>query len=205
MKYLRFSGLIGALALASVSVMAGAASATVLCKEAKNPCGTADYPAETALSAELVPSNSVRWKGSSGETIDACTTSTFSGKTKNTGGAKTAVSIALSSLEWKSCTTVREVAVPGELEVSYFKSEPHVIATLTIKGTEWKEGSCVYGAGSVARSAGWVTEPTEGRSYTVFDMQVTFPKISGLFCEASQTWEGEYRFTTPSTLYIAES
>lgn len=207
MKHLKLGGLVAVLTLAAVTlIVAGMASATVLCKEEKNPCGSADYPAGTALSAELVPADSVRWKGSGGETIDTCSASTFAGKTNNTGGATSAVSIALSSLTWSGCTNKREVLKAGELEVTYAPSEfLHQIATLKIKGTEWKEGTCVYAAGSTAYSAGWVTEP-KTEPYTVFDLKVSFPRVGGSFlCQSSQLWEGMYRFTTPSALYIAQS
>src|SRR6476469_9901246 len=109
MKHLKMLGLAALAAMALMAITAvNSASATVLCKEEKNPCGSADYSAGTEFKAEEMPENTMLWK-SQGKTIDECSGSLTAGKTANTGGLGSAVTVELSTFSWGTCSKSREI------------------------------------------------------------------------------------------------
>lgn len=179
---------------------AGTASATVLCKEAKIPCGAADYPAFTPFAMEQMPGNTTLWKKGF-LTIDTCENATVGGTTQNTGGSGTAVTVKLSTFTWGTCGITREVTALGNLEIKY-TSEGR--GTLFLTQLVWKEGSCVYG-GKFLAHIGVITKPEAGKTYSTLLIDTTYPLISGSGCTATVTFASTNKVTFPTPLYIADS
>jgi hypothetical protein len=204
MKYPKALGLAVAAALAFAAFAgAGPASATVLCKEEKTPCGAADYPAGTEFKAQLVNGVSDLWKAGE-KVINTCTASTITGKTTTTGGATSTVTLPLSSLTWGGCTTARKALKPGTFEIHYRGAELNPDATVTSIGMEWEEAGCTYGTGAGAVLGGFTK--TKPGSHTILDVQITVPKLAGGFlCPITVKWEATYTITAPTPLYVRES
>ncbi len=186
-------------AVASVAA-AGTASATVLCKESKIPCGAADYPAFTALNVEQMPGSTTLWKKGF-LTVDTCENAAMAGKTQNTGGAGTAVTAVLHAFTWGTCGITREITGLGNLEIKY-TSEGR--GTLFLTQLTWKEGSCVYGT-KIVTHIGVITTPEAGKTYSTLLLDATYPLISGGGCSATVTFASTNKVTAPTPLYIAES
>ncbi len=203
MKYLRMIGLVG-MAVAALWAVAGAgtASATVFCKEFKDPCGS-DYAAGTVFQAQLPAGVSMLW-WKFGKVSDTCTASTMTGKTSNTGGSGSNVVVPLSALTWTGCTTPRETIKPGTLEFVRINPETFYAARVTIKGAEWKEGPCTYGfpttfwIGSMKKSATLT-------SHAEIEIKVMIPRLAGFPCAETVEWESRFTVTAPVPLYVSES
>lgn len=203
MKYLKTLSLAALAAMAMVIIAGvGSASATVLCKEDKNPCGSADFPAGTEIKIEELPENSLLWKWGK-TTIDECTKSEIVGKTTNTGGSGSAVVVELSSFTWGSCSHSRELKKLGVMELDYKNGPGSSIGTITLKELEWKDGLCTYGHPNI--DIGDVTKPETSSSYAIVDIDALYPLISGFGCHETTTFAATYRITTPKPLYISES
>jgi hypothetical protein len=200
MRYLSLGSLVAVIAAtAAILVVAGSASATVLCKEEKNPCGSADYPVGTELKIEQMPENTVRWK--TGEsTVDECTGSKFVGKTSNTGALGSNVTVPLSTFTFGSCPKTREITKLGQLEISYVSQEKSQ-AWLVLSQITWKEGACTWEGKNT--TIGAITKPESGKTTVLID--ALFPLVSGLGCNATITFAATYRVITPLPLYVSPS
>jgi hypothetical protein len=200
MKHLRLSGLVAAMAMAvAVFIVAGTASATVLCKEEKNPCGSSDYPVGTELKVEQMPENTMRWKAGE-STVDECTGSKFVGKTSNTGGLGSAVTVPLSTFTFGSCLKTREITKVGQLEISYVTGEKSQ-AWLVLSELAWKEGGCTYEGKNI--TIGAITKPESGKTTVLLD--ALYPLLSGLGCAATITFAATYKVISPLPLYVSPS
>jgi len=200
MKHLKMLGL-AVLAAMALMAVAGSASATVLCKEEKNPCGSADYPAGTEFKAEEMPENTMLWK-SQGKTIDECSGSLTAGKTTNTGGLGSAVTVELSTFSWGTCSKSREIIKAGPLEIHY-KHLGNSIGTVTLKELEWKEGLCTFGHSNI--DIGDITKPETGKTYSTLLIDALYPRISGFGCGETVTFAATFKITIPTPLYVSES
>lgn len=198
MKHLRIAALVAVTAVAAL-VVAGTASATVLCKESKTPCGSVDYPSATELKVEQMPENSTLWKAG-GMTIDTCTNAAMVGKTQNTGGSGSAVTAILSTFTWGTCGVTREITALGELEIK-FTAEGR--GTLILQNLAWKEGFCVFEGKNA--DIGVITKPEAGKTYSTLLIDATFPRVSGFGCLATVTFAATMKVTAPTPLYIADS
>jgi hypothetical protein len=204
MKYLKMVSL-AAVAVAVLLAVAGAgtAGATVLCKEDKNPCGS-DYAAGTQIAAKLPAGVSMLW-WKFGEVADTCTAATMVGKTSTTGGSTSAVVAPLSALTWTGCTTARETIKPGTLEIDYVSGGGAVVATLKLKGAEWKEGSCTYGFSGII-DLGRLKKSETLTSGATMEVNALFPRLAGVFpCPETIKWEARYLVTAPVPLYVSAS
>lgn len=197
MKSLKM-GLAVAMAVASFAA-AGTASATVLCKESKVPCGSADYPAFTAFSVEQMGGNTTLWEAG-GSTIDTCSNAAMAGTTQNTGGSGTAVVVKLSTFTWGTCGITREITALGNLEIKYTEAGK---GTLFLTHLAWKEKSCVFE--NKTAHIGVITKPEAGKTYSTLLIDATFPRVSGFGCLATVTFAATMKVTTPTPLYIADS
>jgi hypothetical protein len=185
-----------------VALVAGSASATVLCKEAKDPCGS-DYGAGTEIKGQLPAGVSMLW-WKFGKVSDTCTASTMTGKTFNTGGSTSAVVVPLSSLTWTGCTTARETIKPGTLEFVHISPESVYAARVTLKGSEWKEGPCTYGFPTTFW-IGSLKKSTTLTSHAEIEVKVMIPRLAGFPCAETVEWEARYTVTAPVPLYVSAS
>lgn len=202
MGYLKMIGLAVLAALVLMAIAgAGSASATVLCKEDKNPCGS-DYAAGTEFVAEQMAGSYLRFIAG-GTITDECTGSKIAGKTTNTGGSGSAVAIELSTFTWGSCSKSREVTKRGPLEIDYNIWETGYAGTVTMKELEWKEGLCTYGHSNI--DMGNITKSETSSSYATLHIDVQYPLISGFGCASVITFAADYTITAPKPLYISES
>lgn len=201
MKYLRIIGLVAA-ATALLALGAGMASATVLCKEDKDPCGS-DYAAGTLIQGQLPAGVSMLWR-KFGKVSDTCTASTLIGKTSNTGGSASTVVMPLSSLTWTGCTTARETVKPGTLEFVHITPPWAYVARVTIKGAEWKEGPCTYGS-SVPLWIGSMKKSATITSAAEIEIEGIIPRLAGFPCPETVEWVARYTISTPVPLYVSES
>jgi hypothetical protein len=199
MKHLRLGGLVAAMAVVAAVAVAGTASATVLCKESKVPCGAADYPAFTEFKVEQMPENTTLWR-EGGVTVDTCEKSLMLGKTQNTGGSGSAVNVLFSTFTWGTCGKTKKITELGEMEIRW---QAEGKGTLILKNLVWEEGTCVFGAKLI--DIGVITKPEAGKTYSTLLVDATYPRISGFGCLATTTWAATYKVTAPSPLYIAES
>lgn len=201
MKYLKLSGLAGVMvSAAAILVMAGAASATVLCKEEKNPCGLSDYPVGTELKVEQMPENTMRWKAGE-STVDECGGSSFVGKTSNTGGLGTAVTVPLSTFTFGSCPKTREITKFGQLEISYVSTEEKSQAWIVLSQLTWKEGACTYEGKNI--TIGAIRKPESGKTTVLID--AVYPLLSGLGCTSTITFAATYKVVSPLPLFVSPS
>jgi hypothetical protein len=201
MKDLRLGGLVAVMVVAAAAlIIAGTASATVLCKEEKNPCGLSDYPAGTELKVEQMPENTMRWKAGE-STVDECTGSKFIGKTSNTGGLGINVLVPLSTFTFGSCPKTREITKFGQLEIFYVSTEEKSQAWIVLSQLTWKEGACTYEGKNI--TIGAIRKPESGKTTVLID--AVFPLLSGLGCSSTITFEATYKVITPLPLYVFPS
>jgi hypothetical protein len=199
-------------ALAAVAVAAlmafigaSAASASVICSTATEPCTspwpsptTLDYSLATGTSAELINLETL-------ETIDTCKKSTVKGTLTN--GSATATAKGPAEVTWEECTWPTTTIKNGTLEV-------HAITgtkgngTVTANGFEVTIntgvfGSCVYGTGE-GMDLGTVDEGNP----STFTAAAKVKFISGGFlCPRNTEWKAKYTQTEPknTTLYVSAS
>jgi hypothetical protein len=206
-RQLRLLG-IAALAVSAlaVSLGAGSASATVLCKEYSTPCPKGeDYEPGTKIDATLEGSTTFKVSGS---TISTCTASTIEGKTSNTGSATETVSVALTTFNFGSCSSATVEVAAGQLEIHYIEVENTTTGTLTLKGSSttvtFASISCTYGT-PVATHIGTFTSDGS-MTYATLDVNTTLTKQSGSFlCPSNITWEASYNVTEPEELYVKKA
>jgi len=203
MKHLKMVGLVVVAALAlSAFAGAGAASATVLCKEDKNPCGS-DYSSGTEIKGQLPLGVTNLWR-KGGKVVDTCWGATLLGFTSNTGGFSSSVILPLKSLTWSECTTTREVIKPGTFEISYTGAS-ETVGTLKLKEIQFKESGCTYGLGSSFVHVGRMKKSATALSPATFEIDMTFGPISGFPCFESVELESFYSLTAPVPLYVSTS
>lgn len=203
MKYLKMAGLVVAAALVLVALAGpGSASATVLCKEDKSPCGS-DFPAGTEVKGQLPAGVTNLWR-KSGKVIDTCSAATLVGFTSNTGGLSSAVFLPLKTLTWSACSIKREVIQPGTLEISYTGAS-ETVGTLKWKEVQFKESGCTYGLGSTPVHVGRMKKSATALTPATFEIDMTFGPISGFPCAESVELESFYSLTAPLPLYVSTS
>lgn len=201
MKYLKIFGFCLALALATMALGAGTASATKLCSVNTSPCPAGNtYGKGTSIKVQLVPG--AKSTMSSGFVTVTCSESTMSGKTTNEGGAG-AVTGEISSATWKSCTsslgscTASSLKTPWPAEVTGSGGN----GTLTVQhpGAKFTCGgtTCEYEASKASISV------TGGNPAKAKASSISFSKIGGGFlCSSTASWSGEYEVTSPNPLFI---
>jgi len=203
MKYLKMVWLIAVAALVLAALAgAGAASATVLCKEDKNPCGS-DFPGGTEIKGQLPLGVTNLWR-KGGKVIDTCSAATLLGFTSNTGGFSSAVFLPLKTLTWTECSITREVIKPGTFEISYTGAS-ETVGTLKLKEIQFKESGCTYGLGSTFVDVGRMKKSATALTPATFEIDMTFGPISGFPCAESVELESFYRLTAPVPLYVSTS
>jgi len=201
MKFLKMIGLCLALALATMALGAGTASATKLCSVNTSPCPAGNtYGKGTSIKTQLVAGTVSTM--SSGFTTVTCTESTMGGKTTSEGGAG-AVTGEISSATWKNCTsglgscTASALKTPWPAEVTGSGCNgtltvQHPGAKFTCAGT-----TCEYEASKASISV------TGGNPAKAKASSISFSKIGGGFlCSSTASWSGEYEVTAPKPLFI---
>lgn len=215
MKYMKMLGLAAIAAMALTAfVLAGPASATVLCKNNTVPC-TNIYPAGTAITATQEGSSVI--ETTAGETLVTCTENELKGKTENKGGEMETVRIPISAFLWVGCTAItvsyeNENGTFGSLEVHHIVGSK-TNGTLTGKETRFTTTifgvSCVYSNGAGA-DVGTLTasaeiEPEKFAQATI-DINAIFSKIEGGFlCPSTVRYTASYKMTQPAQMLVKDS
>jgi hypothetical protein len=210
MKYLKNLSLAAVAAMALLAfVGAGAASATELDKitadGTKHPLAVGEH-----IHATLEGTSALTTTG--GTTLATCTISTVTGAITNAGGATATVvgSVATSGLTWGAkgagCTNHTTTLKGGELEVHTIANSDN--GTVTAKGFEVTiDGifgvSCVYTAGTGIH-LGTLTGTTNATGHAVLHVAgtVTRTTSSSGFCPEKTIWNGTYKVTTPTGLFV---
>ncbi|HKF83856.1 MAG TPA: hypothetical protein VKB23_12960 [Solirubrobacterales bacterium] len=198
MKPLEMLALLAAAVAVLLGVLgAGSASATVLCKENKDPC-LSKYPLGTVIKGELMSGNMMVWTGVG----DTCKKSTFSGEVTNSGGVGSTVVVKLTSLTWSECGRPHTAVKLGSLELHW--QEGGYGGGGRFIGTEWKDGFCTYAMSSEVQSG--LIESTTSTSHAVFDV-ISAAGVGNVFgCLGEvQRWDARYTVTAPVPLWVSSS
>lgn len=208
MKHLK---ILGAALVAAIAVTAllgsGTASATVLCKEAKNPCGTSAYPSGTEFKTELFTGGRTVWRNPDSSTYDECTGNTLLGKIGSAGGVGTAVTVPLSSASWTGCVRSRTILKSGTLEINYASGLTY--APVKWKELEWSDNeifhTCTFSSGAAGLEAGRLESSFNSTSAAVLLMKIKVPRVAGEGCPEWRVIEAQIHVATPVPLYVEPS
>ena len=197
MRYVKMLGLAAVAAMALMAfVVAGSASATVLCKTNTNPCSS-KWAVGTELEFTLKNGTSATWKGTSGETLKTCTGAKLRAQITSAGSATETVKLKVLEDSWTSCTVPTVTLKLGELEVHSITGSTN--GTLTFKNAEFTTqdlifGDCVYGTAASGTDLGTLTSSGTGDS--VIDVNATLSPI-GLNCCPEVVWQEDFTITSP--------
>lgn len=209
MKSLKILGaVLGVASLSMVLLGSGTASATVLCKEAKNPCGASAYASGTEFKTELWSGTNFVWRDPSGLWADECSGNTLVGKVGNAGTLTERVTIPLSSASWTGCAHSRTILSPGKLEVNYEFGLPY--ATFTWKELEWSDDeifrTCRFGTGqNGAVGPGRLESSVNSSSPASLLFEFKVPKVASFGCSEYREILAEIHITAPTPLYVEPS
>jgi hypothetical protein len=175
------------------------ASATVLCKTETDPCAS-PYGKGTEWAAEL--SGKSVFETTAGESLDKCEGSKTSGVIEEAGGSAFTVKMS-AGITWNVCDVVTVTVKAGTLEI-------HKIAgtwegTITGKGGEVTVGlfggTCSFTTGN-GIDIGTLKPGLPPR----FILNPKLKKSAGgILCPAEVAWTAEYKFSTPSPVYVSAS
>jgi hypothetical protein len=211
MKYVKMLGLaVTAVVLLMAFLGSSTASATVLCKttpiepNTKSCPSSGDYAAGTVLN--LTVENTIHWV--SGPIDDTCSGSTIKLSTSTTGGSTSTVTGSITTLDWGNCTCTTTTVTNGSLEIHWISGTHN--GTLTGQNSKWKvvcSGiTCEYGFAAAGTDLGKVTSSASSTSAATIDIESTLPKLGGSFlCPSTEEWSGNYLFTEPIPLHVAET
>jgi len=205
MKYFKTLGLAAVAAAALMAfVGAGAASATVICKNNLNTEKCSEpYPVGTEGTASLAAGTSALFTTTEGETLDTCTESTIKSTLKEAGSSTTTVKSGVSTMTFAKCTFPTKVINGGSAELHWIKGTDN--GTLTTFNTEVTIstiffGSCIYGAPSTGIDVG----TTVGGNPGSMTLNTVFPKISGgIACPSTGVFTGKFVATSPTNAWVA--
>lgn len=189
-------------------VPAAGSPAVVLCKEGKTPCGGAAYQAGTEFKAgQWVEGGTLVLHGSSA--FSRCDSASMIGEISSAGGLGSPVVITLSTWSWSKSWESSEcfgpafsALKPGSLEIQ--KSEPGFTGWGVLRDTEITQGSCIYGAGEGAASVALFDYEVGGPAEEI-GIEVTLPKISGIFCDSQKELTARYPVSSPTPIYVTSS
>lgn len=191
-------GLMAALVAVLGVVGAGAASATVLCK---NEECTETYPVGTKMHAEQV-GTSVFKNGS--EVVDECSESVIEGELENAGGSTQTPAFKVQGQTWTICKGMVITVKKGVIELHVIIPKTPPIKDFTITGSNGEVTidingvSCNYTTAAGGTDLGIYT----GGNFPSLDIKAKTKKSAGSFlCPAEVTWEAEYKATSPAPLY----
>jgi hypothetical protein len=196
MKRMKMLGALVVVAAAlSATFGAGAASATVLCKVAAEPCPST-YGLGTEVEMELVAGMTGEWTGWG----DSCPKSRVSGKVSNAGSGGSTVTIQLTRWEWIECMRPHVTIKFGSLEIHWVSPTQ---AQVTFKGFEWQDAfMCNYGG--VTATGGTLTESATSTSDARMDISLTAKTLT-FGCPEQETWEAIYTIAKPVPLFVSAS
>jgi len=206
MGYLRVFGLgIAAMALLAI-VVAGSASAAVLCKNNTTTEGCSGiYKAGTTVHLQLVKNASLVLENAEFQTtITGCSASTFESTTDKDGaeGVPVTFSVLLESYKW-TCTSPTSTIAGGKYEIEWIPKTDNG----TMKVTNFQVrvetlfGPCIWGTGAAAIVYGTVVGGTPA---TVVVNNITLTPVAGAGCAKTVKMRGTYEFTSPNPLFIAK-
>jgi hypothetical protein len=194
MKRILLLSLLATTALVIAST--GAASATVLCKTATEPCSSV-WPAGTTLQASLKSGSQFTLEA--GFTTIACTETSMKGEVTNAGPGN--VSGPITSISFGGCgsVTVDVLTSKGTFSI---ESGSGGNGAVTLTGVEvtfsYLGTSCVYGFG-FGTSVGQLS----GGSMASLTEEASVPKIAGGFtCANPAKWKAPLTVTSPEPLYV---
>ncbi|MGN6816244.1 MAG: hypothetical protein ACTHK3_09185 [Solirubrobacterales bacterium] len=191
-------GVLGAAAMA-VLLVAGTASATVLCK---NEACTEIYPVGTPIEAHLLSTSVFRTESS---VVDECSESTIKGELENAGSTTTTPVGAVAGQTWNVCSGTTVTVKKGVIEFHVIIPPKPPITELEVTGkggevTITMAGvSCNYATGAGVKLGIYHYFPPS------FQLNPKLKKSAGGFlCPAEVIWEAEYEVTKPSPVYFGE-
>ena len=197
MKYLKMLAL-AALAVSALMafVVAGSASAAVLCKTATNPCSS-KWTAGTKIEYTLKSGTSALWKDTSGVSLKTCTNAKLTGEISNAGSSTEPVRIKVTEDSWSSCTVGTTTNKLGEIEIKNITGTTN--GTVILKGAEFTTndvffGDCSYGTAVGGTDLGTLTSSGTGDS--VIDVNAILAPVGGACCP-DVVWQESFTITTP--------
>jgi hypothetical protein len=198
MKYVKMLGLAAVAAMALTAFLgASSASATVLCKTATNPCGSA-WLKTGSLEASIASESTSVLKSTGGSLEDTCSSSTVGGTITSQGENQNVVG-SISTLTFTTCTkptAVLEQTGTLELEGTTVKAKGFRVTVEAVSGV-----SCVYSAGT-----GTTLGTFTGGNPAIIHVNAVVNKSSGSFlCPSDSLWEGTYTITGVGTLHSEPS
>jgi hypothetical protein len=199
-----------AVVLATMAIMAwggvGTASAGgVLCSVASTPCSS-KWPTPTTIDWSLAGTIRALIRDTSGNTLDACTSSTLTGSLVANPNASGSAEVKITALTWGGCTVTTDTLWPGTLEVTAGGlGVGQVFTSSKIEFTINVFSSCNYG---VAPGT-YIGQTSEGANTATFKISAVAKKWTGGFlCPETATWTvDEYTLSTPiaTTHYVSSS
>ncbi len=213
MRYAKVVGVVAAVAMAGLSLLAAAsASATVLCKSSlTSGCAAAgsDYASGTFVAASLLEGTYAFLRPTAWEPIiDHCTKSTIGIATTSTGGAAATVGgeLEAANLWFGGCTEGPTNLASAAIEIHHIAGTDN--GTLVGTGLEVKTVvagvTCYYAFLEEGTIFGILT----GGSPATIDVNaILFLRTKPEFgtCPTDLRWEGKYAVNSPKPLYVAAS
>jgi hypothetical protein len=200
MKHLKTLGAFAMAALALLLLGASSASATALYSSG------AIYTGE--LTATLEPGSSALFTTTGGTTLNTCTWGAVAGKVEEHGATKTAGG-KITELLWGTpetpCTEPTVPVTLGSLEIHHITGTTN--GTLTAKRSEWQVNTTIFGAECIytfgeAIDLGTLNGSTS--SNATIAINTVIKATNEFFCPDAR-WQANYKFTTPSNLYVEAS
>jgi hypothetical protein len=202
MKHAKMLGLAAVAALALMALVgAGTASATIVCSASGTGTACAGSHGNQytgPISAELTTGKSAQLV--SGFITVTCTESTAGGSVTGSTGAG-----SLTSLTFNSCTsglgacTAKSTGTPWAAQATTGTAPNGTMKVNNVAGEFTCAGeTCKYSAASAT------TEVKGGAPAEIVATKVPLSKAagSGPFCSSTATWSGEYKITSPTSLYL---
>lgn len=205
MRHPKTVGLAAIAAAAFIAfLVAGTASATVLCKtNVSSGCGSAwDIASGKTLSFSAEGSTSLT--GPFGELVATCTGSTMGGPTTSTGSSTATVTVGVSTFHYSVCNHAITVSLTtGTLEYHHIAGTKRARvtsndSTFTIHGTIF--GTCNFLTSNT--EIGTLTGTSETGGAPRLDLTGAIPSEN---CGFSATWEGSYKYMGTENFNVAAS
>lgn len=203
MKHLKLIGLAAVAAMALVALLgAGAASATVLCKNNLNTEHCSEpYEVGSKGTASLAAGSSAIMETTAGETLITCNESTTSAVLENAGSSTTTVEDSVTSLTFGGCSTTVDTVTLGRGVLHWIAGTDNGTLTTieTAVTTNIFGVSCTYGAG-----AGTTMGTTVGGNPGSLTVNTVIAKVAGGFvCPSDVRITAKYVATSPTNAWVA--
>lgn len=218
MRHLKWLGIAVVAAMLLTGLLgAGSASATVLCKENKNPCGGNHYPAETEIHAVLAEGGAKSTVNGIWTTVE-CGLSTMTAKITKAGGFLEPVRATIQAFTLEECkcagqavgSTHATVVEKGALEfiqsseddATIWGEATRVTYNCTPLGTQ-----CIFGVPLESTILGELIGGATAKTSIKDKLNhVNGTNDEGTFiCGSTAEWTASYEITSPKPIHAAGS